>query len=68
MKKIISMMAMAMVLLWSCQEKEDLGTVASGSITLAGSVTDGQIIAGPEGGEFQVNVTSLEDCQDLLTG
>jgi hypothetical protein len=61
MKKIISMMAMAMVLLWSCQEKEDLGTVASGSIALAGSVTDGQIIAGPEGGEFQVNVTSSED-------
>lgn len=55
------MMAMAMVLLWSCQEKEDLGTVASGSIALAGSVTDGQIIAGPEGGEFQVNVTSSED-------
>ena len=58
MKKIISMMAMAMVLLWSCQEKENLGTGASGSVELAGSVADGQIVVGPEGGEFSVNVTS----------
>lgn len=52
------MMAMAIVLLWSCQEKENLGTGASGSIALAGSVADGQIVVGPEGGEFSVNVTS----------
>lgn len=61
MKRIISMMAMAMVLVWSCQEKEQLETAAPGKVELAGSVTDGQIIAGPEGGEFQVNVTSSED-------
>ena len=52
------MMAMAIVLLWSCQEKENLGTGASGSVELAGSVADGQIVVGPEGGEFSVNVTS----------
>lgn len=52
---------MAMVLLWSCQEKDGLGVAASGSIELAGSVTDGQIAVGPDGGEFQVNVTSSED-------
>lgn len=61
MKKIISMMAMAMVLVWSCQEKDELGTVTSGKVELAGAVTDGQIVAGPEGGSFQVNVTSSGD-------
>lgn len=55
------MMAMTMVLLWSCQEKEDLGNAASGKIEIAGAVTDGQILAGPAGGEFKVNVTSSED-------
>ena len=44
MKKIISMMAMAAVMLWSCQEKEPLGSVAAGSVELAGSVVDGQIL------------------------
>lgn len=51
---------MAMVLLWSCQEKNGPESVASGSIALAGSVTDGQIIVGPEGGDFSVNVTSSD--------
>lgn len=55
------MMAMAMVLLWSCQEKEGLEGAVSGKVELAGSVTDGQILAGPDGGEFQVNVTSSAD-------
>lgn len=61
MKKFISIMAMAAVLLWSCQEKDDLGNAASGKIELAGSVADGQILAGPAGGNFQVDVTSSED-------
>lgn len=52
-------MAMAAVLVWSCQEKEQLGSVAAGSVELAGSaVVDGQILAGAEGGEFQVSVKS----------
>lgn len=55
------MMAMAMVLLWSCQEKEGLGVAAPGKVELAGSLTDGQILAGPDGGEFQINVTSSDD-------
>ena len=55
------MMAMAAVLLWSCQNKEDLGVAAPGSVEIAGSLTDGQILAGPEGGGFQINVTSSED-------
>ena len=55
------MMAMAMVLVWSCQEKEGLETAAPGKVELAGDVTDGQIVAGPDGGSFQVNVTSSED-------
>ena len=52
------MMAMAAVMVWSCQEKEPLGSVATGSVELAGSVVDGQILAGAEGGEFQVSVKS----------
>ena len=55
------MMAMAAVMLWSCQEKEGLEGAVSGKVELAGSVTDGQILAGPDGGEFQVNVTSSAD-------
>lgn len=55
------MMAMAMVMLWSCQEKDGLEAAAPGKVELAGSVTDGQIAVGPDGGEFQVNVTSSED-------
>lgn len=51
---------MAMVLLWSCQEKDGLGVAASGSIELAGPVTDGQLLVGPDGGDFSVNVTSSE--------
>ena len=61
MKKFISMMAMAMVMLWSCQEKDGPEAAAPGKVELAGSVTDGQIAVGPDGGEFQVNVTSSED-------
>lgn len=61
MKKFISMMAMAMVMLWSCQEKDGPEVAAPGKVELAGSVTDGQIAVGPDGGEFQVNVTSSED-------
>ena len=60
MKRIISMMAMAMVLLWSCQEKDNLGVAASGEVAIAGDVVDGQILVGPEGGEFTVGVTSSE--------
>lgn len=55
------MMAMAMVMLWSCQEKDGPEVAAPGKVELAGSVTDGQIAVGPDGGEFQVNVTSSED-------
>ena len=55
------MMAMAMVMLWSCQEKDGPEAAAPGKVELAGSVTDGQIAVGPDGGEFQVNVTSSED-------
>lgn len=51
-------MAMAAVMVWSCQEKEGLEGAASGKVEIAGSVTDGQILAGPEGGEYTVNVTS----------
>ena len=54
------MMAMAAVLLWSCQEKDGLGN-AAGSVELAGSVVDGQILAAAEGGEFSVDVTSSGD-------
>ena len=54
------MMAMAAVLLWSCQEKDGLGS-AAGSVELAGSVVDGQILAAAEGGEFSVDVTSSGD-------
>lgn len=61
MKKLISIMAMAMVLLWSCQEKDELETAAPGKVELSGSVEDGMIVVGPEGGEVQVNVTSSED-------
>lgn len=60
MKKIISMMTMAMVLLWSCQEKEGLGVAASGEVAIAGDVAEGQILVGPDGGEYTVNVTSSE--------
>ncbi len=52
---------MAMVMLWSCQEKDGPEVAASGKVELAGSVTDGQIVAGPDGGEFQLNVTSSAD-------
>lgn len=55
------MMAMAAVMLWSCQEKEGLEGAVSGKVELAGSVTDGQILVDSEGGDFQVNVTSSED-------
>lgn len=61
MKKLISIMAMAMVLLWSCQEKDELEAAAPGKVELSGSVEDGMIVVGPEGGEVQVNVTSSED-------
>lgn len=54
------MMAMAMVLLWSCQEKEGLGVAASGEVAIAGDVAEGQILVGPDGGEYTVNVTSSE--------
>ena len=54
------MMAMAAVMLWSCQEKDGLGN-AAGSVELAGSVVDGQILAAAEGGEFSVDVTSSGD-------
>ena len=52
------MMAMAAVLVWSCQEKENLPGAASDSVELAGSVVDGQILADAEGGEYQVSVAS----------
>ena len=55
------MMAMAAVMLWSCQEKEGLEGAVSGKVELAGSVTDGQILVDSEGGDFQVNITSSED-------
>ena len=55
------MMAMAAVMLWSCQEKEGLEGAVSGKVELAGSVTDGQILVDSEGGDFQVDVTSSED-------
>ncbi len=51
-------MAMAAVMLWSCQEKDELGNAAAGSVELAGSVVDGQILVAAEGGEFQVKVAS----------
>lgn len=54
-------MAMATVILWSCQEKEDLNVAASGKVELTGDVSEGQIVVGPDGGEFQVNVTSSEN-------
>ena len=58
MKKIISIMTMAAVMLWSCQEKEQVGNVATGSVEVAGDVVDGQILAAAEGGAYQVKVTS----------
>lgn len=54
------MMAMAAVMLWSCQEKDQLGT-AAGKVELSGDVADGQILAAAEGGEFSVGVTSSGD-------
>ena len=54
------MMAMAAVMLWSCQEKDELGT-AAGKVELSGSVVEGQILANAEGGEFSVNVASSGD-------
>lgn len=61
MKKFMTMMAMAAVMVWSCQEKEEPDVAAPGKVELAGAVSDGQIVAGPEGGDFQVSVTSSED-------
>ena len=51
-------MTMAAVMLWSCQEKEQVGNVATGSVEVAGDVVDGQILAAAEGGAYQVKVTS----------
>lgn len=64
MRKFISIMAIAALVLGSCQEKNELDgpVVETGEIALSGdSLNEGMISAGPEGGEFSVKVTSTGD-------
>ncbi len=69
MNKYLAIFAMAATVLCSCQKHESDNSgkgegldIVKGEITLTGTdLSDGQILSGPEGGDYAVKVTSSAD-------